>query len=264
MNKQRYPAVAGLFYPDDADDLVATIDHCLHDAEKTALHCSTPIRAMIAPHAGYPYSAPIAAMAYRYLALAAKTIRRVILLGPAHRWPVVGVACDDATTWQSPLGTLPIDQDLTAVVQKNPCIQPLPQAFDHEHSLEVHLPFLQRVIPHCTLLPLLVGQIEPMTLAQIVAPMMMDRSNVLIVSSDLSHFLDYLTAKRVDKQTSQAILDGRCVLQADHACGYIAIMTLLKLAQQYQWSSYLLDLRNSGDTAGSRDRVVGYGAYVFS
>jgi hypothetical protein len=221
-------------------------------------------KAIIAPHAGYIYSGPIAATAYARLRGAAKTIKRVVLLGPAHRVAVAGLAASSATSWVTPLGEVPLDQKATAEILNLPQVVTMDEAHEFEHSLEVHLPFLQETLEDFQLIPLVVGEAEPKVVAEVLEKLWGGKETLIVISSDLSHYHEYETARKIDAQTSQAIVNLQPEKIAyDHACGRNPIGGLLYLAKEKGLSCQMIDLRNSGDTAGSKDQVVGYGAYVF-
>ena len=247
----RDPVVADMFYPSDRVELRRTVEGLLADVPA---HDGPPPKALIVPHAGYIYSGPIAASAYARIRGA--DIQRVVLLGPAHRVVLNGVAASSASIWRTPLGDVPVEAP--------PGIPIMDAAHAEEHSLEVQLPFLQLVLGNFTLIPLVVGQASSEELSDILTSLWGGKETLVVVSSDLSHYENYETAKQMDAATSEAIvnLDSNG-LGADSACGRVPISGLLHLAKQKGMRAELIDLRNSGDTAGARDRVVGYGAYAF-
>jgi AmmeMemoRadiSam system protein B len=255
------PAVAGMFYPDDRLQLQQDLDRYL--AGVTAAPSRLP-RALIVPHAGYVYSAQVAASAYGLLQGSDARIDRVLLLGPAHRVGFRGIAVHGADYFRTPLGDVRLDRQGEAQLRGLPFVHLLDQAFAQEHSLEVQLPFLQRLLPDFSLLPLLIGQSDYQQVAQVLNLFVTAPNTLILISSDLSHFHGYAEAQRMDEQANRAILalDGDA-LTHDHACGRIGIGGLLLIARQQGWTVEKLDLRNSGDTAGPKDRVVGYGAYAF-
>ncbi len=264
LSKVRPPAVAGQFYPADPHRLRATVDGFLRRARgnRDASPAALVPHAIIAPHAGYPYSGPVAATAYVQLAPGRDTIRRVVLLGPAHRVPVRGLAASSAAAFATPLGEIPLDRQAVERLVELPQVTLFDEAHAPEHGLEVHLPFLQLVLSDFHLVPLVVGEAMAAEVARALQPFAGDDGTLLVVSSDLSHFLDYESARQMDRQTSEAI-EALQPLGAGQACGRHAINGLLQLARQRGWRAHTLDLRNSGDTAGPRDQVVGYGAYRF-
>ncbi len=263
METQRPAAVAGLFYPSDRAQLKQLITTLLAGASFPA--ALPPPKALIVPHAGYVYSGPIAASAYASLAKAAERIHRVILLGPVHRVPERGLALPGVKRFATPLGTIPIDVDAVAAIRHLPQVITHARAHAPEHSLEVHLPFLQMLLKDFTLLPLAVGDASTEEVAEVLNLLWGGTETLIIISSDLSHYLPYAQARAQDADTSAAILAlSHTPIQHDQACGGTPINGLLSVARQRNLQSHLLDLRNSGDTAGEHDRVVGYGAYAFT
>ena len=260
MQTIRSPAVADMFYPGDADELHKMVQGFLdHVTSKGPVP-----KAIIAPHAGYIYSGPIAASAYARLRPSHNTIKRVILLGPAHRTPIRGLAACSAQAFATPLGNVPIDKPTIEKLALLPQVQIIDAAHETEHSLEVHLPFLQEVLDDFTLVPLVVGDATTEEVADVIEAVWGGPETLIVVSSDLSHFYNYEAAKRLDQATSEAIEALRPQdIQYEHACGRIPVSGLLLLADKLGLHAHTIDLRNSGDTAGPRDQVVGYGAYVF-
>ena len=221
-------------------------------------------KAVIVPHAGYVYSGPVAAAAYALLAPARGVITRVVLLGPAHRVGFSGLALSSADHFATPLGRVPVDRAAVEQLSGLPQVQVLDAAHAHEHSLEVQLPFLQEVLCDFTVVPLVVGDAEPEEVGAVLDRLWGGPETLIVVSSDLSHYHDYETARRLDRATSQAVeaLASEAIGH-DQACGRNPIIGLLHVARKKGLTARTVDLRNSGDTAGARDRVVGYGAYVF-
>ena len=222
-------------------------------------------RAMILPHAGYVYSGPIAASGYARLLNSPGVYSRVVLLGPAHRVAFSGLAASSAAAFATPLGEVPVDQEAVRRLADLPQVRVLDEAQRLEHSLEVHLPFLQVTLGRFTLLPLVVGDATAEEVCQVLeleAPL---PGTLLVISSDLSHYHDYATAMRMDKDTSAHIetLDYAGIGYGQ-ACGRNPVSGLLLYAKRHALRAETIDLRNSGDTAGPRDQVVGYGAYVFN
>jgi MEMO1 family protein len=256
----RNPAVAGMFYPAEPARLRATIQQYLESAESTG---SVP-KAIIAPHAGYVYSGPIAASAYARVVPAADIIKRVVLLGPAHRVSFRGLALPSCESFITPLGTIPVDQEAVAKIVQLPQVLVMDDAHAAEHSLEVHLPFLQTVLSQFALVPLAVGQASAAEVGEVLECLWGGAETLIVISSDLSHYYDYETARLMDGTTSRAIEKLRPEdIKYEQACGRIPINGLLQVARRRGMSAKTVDLRNSGDTAGPRDQVVGYGAYVF-
>ncbi len=255
----RPAAVAGSFYPRDVNKLSNMLDEFL--AKKPI--DITPPKAIIAPHAGYIYSGDIAASVYLTLEKLRTQISRVVLLGPAHRIYVKGIALASNTHFATPLGNVPIDRQALLLLEKYPYVHYLDAAHEQEHSLEVHIPFLQKIINDFKLIPLLVGDTEPEQVATVLEALWGDDETLIVISSDLSHFLDYETATKKDSNTTHLIESFDYVKIGPHeACGCMPIRGLLKLAQQKKMTIQTLDQRNSGDTTGTKDRVVGYGAYA--
>ncbi|MTW20148.1 AmmeMemoRadiSam system protein B [Allochromatium palmeri] len=262
----RQPAVADRFYPGDPAELRRMLDALLAEPHpSTSFQPGTiPPKALIVPHAGYIYSGPIAATAYATLAAVRGQIQRVVLLGPSHRLPFVGLAASSADVFATPLGPIPIDQAAVERALTLPQVQRLDAAHAQEHSLEVQLPFLQQVLDDFTLVPLVVGEATPESVAEVLDLLWGGPETLIVVSSDLTHYLDYRTAQRIDAATSEAIEALRPEsIGYDQACGRAPLNGLLTLARRRGLRAETLDLRNSGDTAGSRDQVVGYGAYAF-
>lgn len=256
----RVPAVAGLFYPAAAQVLAAEVDGLLSRASPG----TGPVpKALIVPHAGYPYSGQIAASAYARLKPVRDAIRRVVLLGPAHRDWFEGLALPSVDAFRTPLGDIPIDQEAANVLHALPQVTVRDDAHKAEHSLEVHLPFLQRLLPAFSLVPLAVGEASAEDVAGALEAVWGGKETVIVISSDLSHYHEYDSACRLDRATAAAIerLDGD-FLDGHKACGYIPIRGLLHEVSRRGLHVARADLRNSGDTAGSRKEVVGYGAWT--
>lgn len=262
MTTARPAAMAGMFYPGDARALRAEIAGFLAAADVPA--DGAPPKAIVAPHAGYVYSGPVAASAYARLVAARGEIHRVVLLGPSHRVPFHGLALPGAAAFATPLGEVPVDAAAVAALSRFPQVRTLPEAHAAEHSLEVHLPFLQSVLGPFTLVPLVVGDAAPAEVEQVLDALWGGEETLIVVSSDLSHYHDYETARALDRTTSTAIeaLDERPI-GYEQACGRVPLGGLLRCARSRGMHARCIDLRNSGDTAGPRGEVVGYGAYVF-
>jgi hypothetical protein len=257
----RPAAVAGLFYPASPAELGRQVDELL--ATASAPENPTPPKALIAPHAGYVYSGPIAANAYAQIARFAGRIRRVVLLGPAHRVAVRGLALPGARRFATPLGEVEVDAAAVAALCDLPQIVESPIVHDDEHSLEVQLPFLQRLLGDFTLVPLAVGHASAEQVAEVLDRLWGGDETLIVVSSDLSHYLPYDTARRVDRDSVDRLLRLEAYLDHEQACGATPINGLLLAARRRGLRAELLDLRNSGDTAGDRRRVVGYAAVAF-
>ena len=260
MMRIKPAAVAGLFYPDDPALLRETVTSCLSKSNQTR---GERPRALIAPHAGYVYSGPIAGSAYATVPPWRDQIRRVMVLAPSHRVAFRGIATSSAERFATPLGEIPVDQATVARIGDLSGVVPLDAAFEQEHALEVQLPFLQTVLETFELIPLIVGQADAVEVDRVIEAVNAD-DLLVVVSSDLSHYHDYATSQARDATTSAHIvqLHGDAIGPHD-ACGAAPIRGLLQTARQQGWQAQTLDLRNSGDTAGNHDRVVGYGAYAF-
>ena len=261
----RPPAQAGRFYPGDPGALARQIDGFLAAVERPAAEVSPAEapKAIIAPHAGTIYSGPIAASAYARLAPRRDVIRRVVLLGPSHRVYLEGLAVPSVDSFRTPLGDIPIDRAACDAVAALPGVVTDDEPHRLEHSLEVHLPFLQRVLGDFALVPIVVGRASATLVDRVLEALWGGEETVVVISSGSSHFPDYATARRIDRETSALIeaLDHRH-LDGERACGVYPVSGLLHLAQRRGLRAECIDLRNSGDTAGDPDRVVGYGAYV--
>jgi AmmeMemoRadiSam system protein B len=256
----RRPAVAGLFYPADRHALEDALDRMLATASTKRTRAP---KAIIAPHAGYIYSGPIAASAYASIAPLRGRVKRVVLLGPTHRVAVRGLALPGCAWFETPLGRVEIDAAAVATLRALPQVVTSAAAHAQEHSLEVHLPFLQRVLGDFTLVPLAVGQATPEEVAAVLDALWGGEETLIVVSSDLSHYLPYARAQSTDRATAHAIVELRTDIDHACACGATPVTGLAHAAQRRGLSAELLDLRNSGDTAGDKARVVGYGAFAF-
>jgi len=261
MPRVRPPAVAGLFYPADPATLDAEVAAMLATARQ-AHHDTVPPKALIVPHAGYVYSGPVAASAYARLEAARTRIRRVVLLGPVHRVPVRGLALPDVEAFDTPLGRVPLDAAAVAQLRALPQVVVSDAAHAAEHSLEVHLPFLQKVLDAFTLVPLAVGEATSAQVREVLDAVWGGEETLVVVSSDLSHYLPYDEARKIDAETAGMILTLRTDVDHRHACGGTPVNGLMEAARARGLQVQLVDLRNSGDTAGTRDRVVGYGSFV--
>lgn len=261
MHSIRPSAIAGTFYPYPKQVLAEEVSAML-DAAKPATRAVAP-KAIIVPHAGYIYSGPVAASAYARLAAVRDTIRRVVLLGPVHRVAVRGLALPGVDAFETPLGEIALDQSAIASIAGLPQVVVSSAAHAMEHSLEVQLPFLQSVLDDFKLVPLAVGDATAEEVAEVLDRLWGGAETLIVISSDLSHFLPYRVAKSVDQQTVQNILDLRGPLTHEQACGGTPINGFMLSVKRHQLRPQLLDLRNSGDTAGDKSRVVGYAAFAF-
>ena len=260
MQNIRPPAVAGMFYPGEANVLMRDVRAMLAAARPSELNP----KALIAPHAGYVYSGPIAGSAYAALKNVAAKIRRVVLLGPTHRVAVHGLALPSADAFATPLGIVQLDLAAVQAIAHLPQVTASAPVHAQEHSLEVQLPFLQAMLPNFKLLPLAVGMATPQEVAEVLEILWGGDETLIVVSSDLSHYLPYDTAAKVDAASTQSILALEHTLSHEQACGATPINGLMLAARRHHLTPHLLDLRNSGDTAGPRDGVVGYAAFAFT
>ncbi len=258
----RPAAVAGAFYPAEPAALAAAVDGYLRATGATA-KAGRPPKALIAPHAGYVYSGPVAASAYRLVAPLRGRVRRVVLAGPVHRVPVRGACVPRASAFATPLGEVRLDREMLARLEALPFVVADDRPHALEHSLEVHLPFLQRALGDVALVPVLVGGATPEEAALLLETAWGGEETLVVVSSDLSHFLPQSLARERDGHTAEAIVALRGGLEGDEACGCAPVNGLLALARRRGLRAELVDLRNSGDTAGGRQQVVGYGAFAF-
>jgi len=260
-SRVRPPAVAGLFYAADPPRLEATVSALLAAAPSSA---STAPKALIAPHAGYVYSGGIAATAFAALGSGSRSIKRVVLIGPAHYVHLRGIALPVADAFETPLGCVPVDRDALAAIADLPAVVASDEPHAPEHALEVELPFLQRLLPSFALVPLLTGDASPRAVAEVLRRLWGGPETLIVVSSDLSHYHDYDTARRLDAATASAIERGDWErLGPNEACGFLSVAGLILAASRRGLAARRLSMCNSGDTAGSRDRVVGYGAWMF-
>jgi len=265
MTTTRNPAVAGQFYPEDPVRLQQMLASYLDEAGARQREGNDVghLKALVVPHAGYVYSGPIAASAYVRLRPLRDRIRRVVLLGPSHQVPLHGLAVSGADAFRTPLGVIPVDREVEQALCELPQVSLLALAHRYEHSLEVQLPFLQVVLASFSLVPLSVGSASAREVEEVLDQVWGGEETLIVISSDLSHYYEYETAQAMDRETTEAIealrWDG---IGEEGACGRVPLRGLLKIARQKGLSARTLDLRNSGDTAGSRDQVVGYGAYA--
>jgi len=280
MLRVRSPAVAGLFYPAESPELSRMVDGLLANAPAQNI---PRLKALVCPHAGYPYSGPTAAIAYKNLA--GRGIQTVVILGPSHYAAFAGASVSEADTWQTPLGMVPLSAKAQQLARTSPFVpepkcfvkrpawsrqssKPAPAAGEDtpdtwEHSVEVQVPFLQRVLTHFSILPVVFGEVDPEPAARALAGVL-DEQTVIVASSDLSHYHPYAEARALDNRCVQAIcnldING---MKTEEACGKLPVLTLIYLARLKGWKAQLLDYRNSGDTAGDKSGVVGYAAIAF-
>lgn len=257
--KNKKADVAGLFYPAEPEELKGMLETFINNA-KPANHLT---RAVIAPHAGYIYSGPIAGSAYRALYSSKESIKNVVIMSPSHNGSFDGVATHSAQTFSTPLGEIEVNQDLKTQISSLPFVKELDEAFIREHALEVHLPFIHFILPHAKILPLIVGHTYPEEIQMLIETLWNDPANAFVISSDLSHFLSYVQAQKLDSLTAKQI--ERMLYQEIHheqCCGFFPVRGMLKFAKEHGLKISKLDLRNSADTAGEKGRVVGYGSFM--
>ncbi len=257
----RPPAVADMFYPGNPQELKTTVEQMLADA----VSIDRQPKAIIAPHAGYIYSGDIAAKAYGALTPWRNTIERVVLLGPSHRVPFRGIAASSADYYQTPLGNIPLDtQSARELVQQFDFVDWLDIAHQDEHSLEVHLPFLQMALGDFTLLPLVVGEATAAEVDAVLESVWGGDETLIVISSDLSHYHNDSTAKQLDRETAAVIesLDADH-LDTQHACGAYPVRGLLAAAKKHHMQPLTVAMGNSATVSGDYNRVVGYGAWMF-
>lgn len=261
--RARPPAVAGSFYPDDPDELRALVDRLLERGPERG-----PLpKALIVPHAGYPYSGPVAATAYARLREERRRLERIVLLGPAHHARLDGLALPEADAYGTPLGVLAVERAARKKLRELPAVIESDVAHEGEHSLEVQLPFLQRVLgiaedgAGVDLVPLVVGNASPASVELVLTQLWGGDETLVVVSTDLSHYLPWEIARASDERTARQIEAGMHV-EPHQACGAYALNGLIRVARKRGLVAERLDLRSSGDTCGARDRVVGYGAFA--
>ena len=259
----RVPAVAGLFYPDDPQQCQQEVARLLATGGERAGQPYS-VGAVIAPHAGYLDSGVLAARACPVLAGAEASSDIVAILGPNHRVPLNGIAIDDHTTFVTPLGEVPVATEVLAALMTSPGVHVSRLAHRQEHCIEVQLPFLQSLLGRFRIVPILVGQGDVGTTADLIARLRGEFQARILISSDLSHFLPYDEAVCADTETSAAIVRLASDIQPHQACGCAAINGMNAYALRRGWRARVLELNNSGDTSSDRSRVVGYGAYTYA
>jgi AmmeMemoRadiSam system protein B len=258
----RRPVVAGAFYPSEAQELESTVEAML--SQTTERRELSGLCGLVVPHAGYPYSGPIAGAAFSLLAHSNDAPNRILLIGPPHYVPVRGIVAPSSSAFATPLGDIAVDVGAVEALRDAGLVTIDDTPHTPEHALEVELPFLQRVLEDFTIVPLLVDAASPEQVALVIETMLGKRT-LLVVSTDLSHYLDYATAQRRDLATAETIerLDYT-TLGPNDACGFSSLNGALCAASRCSWTVTRLDLRNSGDTTGEKRRVVGYGAWAFT
>lgn len=260
MTQIRPAAVAGLFYPAEPDELTRMVDGFL---ERHARDDHPPPKAVIVPHAGFIYSGDTAAAAFALLQPLRNRIRRVVMLGPAHRVPFEGVCAPESECFQTPLGEVSVDQMALARISALPQVIRSDEPHRQEHCLEVELPFLQRLLNDNTVLPLLVGDATPSAVAEVIDILWGDQETLILISSDLSHFHDRASARAMDDRTSRRIERMQAeALGFDDACGRLPIAGLLHTARRRGMRVEVLARADSGEASGDTRRVVGYGSYA--
>lgn len=261
MVKIRQPAVAGMFYSADKQSLHNDVQRYLKQVNAENESCP---KAIVVPHAGYIYSGPVAASAYKQIIPFKDVIKRVVLIGPSHRVAFHGLAVPESEIFKTPLGDIIIDQQAIKTLAGLSQVVVSDLAHQDEHSLEVQLPFLQEILPEFTLIPIVVGDADRQLVAEVIKPFMGDEHTLIVISTDLSHYHEYYDAKKRDRDTSDAIENLKPdLINYDDACGRNGLLGMMTVAKEAGLKAELLDLRNSGDTAGDKSRVVGYGAYAF-
>ncbi|MGC9451650.1 MAG: AmmeMemoRadiSam system protein B [Oceanipulchritudo sp.] len=263
----RKPAVSGMFYPKDPLRLRGTIEDLLGfqaQSQSQPRSQDRPLpKILIAPHAGYRYSGAVAASAFVQVAGRGTAFKTVLLLGPSHHFDFEGLASCSALAYETPLGEIPLDREGMARLEADAAVRCFDAAHVPEHSLEVELPFLQVAIGDFSLLPLVTGRSSPETVGRVLDRFLGDTKVLIVISTDLSHFHGYSHARELDARTCAAIegLEEES-LSPDRACGHVALAGCLHAARKHRLTVRTLDLRNSGDVTGERDRVVGYGAWA--
>ncbi|MBP5399375.1 MAG: AmmeMemoRadiSam system protein B [Alphaproteobacteria bacterium] len=261
MEKYRNPAVAGYFYPVDSTVLNQAMDELL--SLNYQQHLSQP-KIIVVPHAGYQFSAVAAAQAYLPLKDFASNIKNVILLGPSHYEALEGAALPKAQYFKTPLGVVEVNTEIASALLKNNMIKVNDKAHEKEHSLEVQLPFLQKLIPNLKIVPIVYGNMNPQEMADALQPYLQKDDTLLVVSADLSHYHPYNEAVQMDTETALKVEEGQDDIDYHHSCGAGGINTALKLAKAFNYKPEVLALINSGDVSNDKSRVVGYGAWSFS
>jgi len=265
MARVRQPAVAGTFYPRDASELAADVHRYLEQVAPASGRDGVAPKALIVPHAGYVYSASVAATAYARLVGIRDIVRRVVLLGPAHYLPIRGLAASNASSFATPLGEVPVDRRAIEGLHDLPQVAVRDDAHRPEHCLEVQLPFLQIILNDFVIVPLLVGDATHDEVREVIDRLWDGPETLIVISSDLSHYYPYETARRLDAETAAAIVALEAgAIGEERACGRVPIGGLLLAARARGLRAALADLRNSGDTAGPRGEVVGYGSFLFT
>ena len=260
----RKTSVAGSFYPEEPEQLKNLLAGFFIPAEDQEITFTTPVKAIIAPHAGYIYSGSVAAKAYAVVSKCIKDITKVTIIGPSHFVSFDGIALSSAESFETPLGEMKVNHQAYKEINNMPEVLYFDKAHEQEHSIEVHLPFIKYLKKNVTIIPLAVGQTSYLTVTKVLAKLSEDENNLIVISSDLSHYYPYEQAKKYDLQTATYIENYKSSsLGSNDACGYVPIAGLLKMAKDNKYKIIRIDLRNSGDSSGSKDSVVGYGSWSF-
>lgn len=264
MSHVRPAAVAGAFYPDDPQVILSAFSHWMPEHTETSVTDKSIPRALIVPHAGYIYSGEAAAKGYQLWRDATSQIKTIVVMGPAHRVPFDGIATISVDEVETPLGNLQVDTRLREVILSDcPQVRISDIVNAPEHSLEVHFPFIKSVLPDVKVLPLLNGQVSAHDVMAMMQRLWREECVYFVISSDLSHFHTYSDAQSIDSRTAEAIRQGNWqMLNGEMACGYKGIQGVLGIMQEHSMMIEQLELINSGDTAGTKDRVVGYGTWA--
>ncbi|MGC9348242.1 MAG: AmmeMemoRadiSam system protein B [Anaerolineae bacterium] len=258
----RPPAVAGMFYPADPKELKLTIQEYLEAADPPEL---SSVRSVIVPHAGYVYSGPVAAYAYKLLAAQSERPRRILVMGPSHRAWFPGVAVADVDGFRTPIGTQPVDREFVgALTDDRSIFSAVTSPHTPEHCLEVQYPFIQTVLPDVPTVPMLFGEVDPIEVGEALDEVLQP-GDLVLVSSDLSHYHANEQAHRLDRSFLDALLeDDKQGVARGEACGRAPVLALMIIAERRNWHPHLLDYRTSGDTSGNRSQVVGYAAVAYT
>ncbi len=261
MEFVRTTAVAGAFYPSEPEILSKDIQRYIEETPSVSL----PVpKAIIVPHAGYEYSAGVAASAYKLLKSGRKSIKKVVILAPSHKIGFNGMALTKASAYETPLGNVEIDKEMNEQLLALPLVDYLEEAHKSEHSLEVQLPFLKEALDDFKLIPVITGNASPTDVETLLETVWGKKDTLIVISTDLSHYLPYNEACILDNKTKTAIenLDIDSIEQ-EQACGYVPLKGMLTIAKAKKMQVETLEVKNSGDTSGSKNRVVGYGAWAF-
>jgi hypothetical protein len=255
----RPAAVAGTFYPGSPGELGTTIDQLLDAARATPVVKAGTPKALIVPHAGYIYSGAVAATGFARIAAGADRLERVVIISPAHRVYVEGLTWPGTTHLRTPLGEIEVD---VAAIREIPELVAHPAAHAREHAIEVELPFVQRLAPRAKVIPIAASHASPALVGKVLEQLWGGPETLIVISSDLSHYHPYADAHERDRRTAAKIIALDTGLEGEEACGCTGINGLAWVARRRHLRVEVLDLRSSGDTAGPRDEVVGYGAFA--